>query len=41
MDGFMRMYRLGDDVNTEGWPFLYERHAYLADGTPIWPTARL
>ncbi len=31
----MRMYRLGDDVNAEGWPFLYERHAYLADGTPL------
>ena len=29
------MYRLGDDVNAEGWPFLFERHAYLADGTPI------
>jgi hypothetical protein len=30
----MRMYRLGDDVNAEGWPFLLERHAYLADGMP-------
>jgi hypothetical protein len=29
------MYRLGDDVNAEGWPFLFERHAYLVDGTPL------
>jgi hypothetical protein len=29
------MYRFGDDVNAEGWPFLFERHAYLADGTPL------
>jgi len=31
----MRMYRLGDGVNTDGWPFLFEGHAYLADGTPL------
>lgn len=31
----MRMYRLGDSVNREGWPFLQDRHAYLADGTPL------
>jgi hypothetical protein len=29
------MYRIGDDVNAEGWPFLHERNAYLADGTPL------
>ncbi len=31
----MRMYRLADGLNAEGWPFLSEGHAYLADGTPL------
>ena len=31
----MRMYRLGEGENTEGWPFLHAGHAYLADGTPL------
>jgi hypothetical protein len=29
------MYRLGDSVNADGWPFLYKGHAFLADGTPL------
>src|SRR3954471_23428460 len=31
----MRMYRLGDRINANGWPFLFEGQAYLADGTPL------
>ena len=31
----VRMYRLGEGANAEGWPFLHARHAYLADGTPL------
>ncbi len=31
----MRMYRLGEGVNADGLPFLFEGHAYLADGTPL------
>src|SRR5690349_18142881 len=31
----MRMYRLGDRINADGWPFLFEGQAYLADGTPL------
>ena len=29
------MYRLSDRINAEGWPFLFEGQAYLADGTPL------
>jgi hypothetical protein len=29
------MYRLGEGINAEGLPFLFEGHAYLGDGTPL------
>jgi len=31
----MRMYRLGEGENADGWPYLHAGHAYLADGTPL------
>jgi hypothetical protein len=31
----MRIYRLSDGADAGGWPFLFEGHAFLADGTPL------
>ncbi len=31
----MRMYRLGDGAEANGWPFLCDGHAFLSDGTPL------
>jgi hypothetical protein len=31
----MRMYRLGDGAEANGWPFLFDGNAFLADGTPL------
>ena len=31
----MRLYRLGAGDTQGDWPFLADRHAYLADGTPL------
>ncbi|HLG86258.1 MAG TPA: hypothetical protein VKZ79_03575 [Alphaproteobacteria bacterium] len=31
----MRMYRVDEGANPEGWPFLQDGHAYLGDGTPL------
>jgi hypothetical protein len=31
----MRMYRLSDGADANGWPFLLNGHAFLPDGTPL------
>jgi hypothetical protein len=31
----LRTYQVAQAPNAEGWPFLYNGQAYLADGTPL------
>jgi hypothetical protein len=37
----MRLYRLAEGANAEGYPYLLDGHAYLADGTPLTERDRL